>query len=112
MHKIRKELVIVYTSERAEARDLIRGKEGGIGEVLFEANCLIVAAIVEKLVKKLKSSEHVVLLQEEVHNAIAQRRSLHVHFPSFNFFEFAEIKTLIWSMCDCDLKPLKLKRRE
>jgi len=60
------------TSERAEARDEIGREERGIGEVLFEANGLVVVAVVEKLVKKLECGENVILLQQKVHHAIAQ----------------------------------------
>jgi len=60
------------TSERAEARDEIGREERGIGEVLFEANGLVIAAVVEKLVKKLECGENVILLQQKVHHAIAQ----------------------------------------
>ena len=38
-----------------------------------------VATVVEKLMEKLKGSQQVILFQEEVDDAIAQRRSLHVH---------------------------------
>lgn len=67
------------TSERVEASDLIGRELGGIGEELLEANSLIVPAIVEELVKQLECRQQVVLLQQEVHHAIAQRRPLHVH---------------------------------
>jgi hypothetical protein len=62
----------LVTFKRVEARDLIRRKERLIGKVLFKTNSLIVVTIIEKLVKKFKCCEHVVLLQEKVNNAIAQ----------------------------------------
>lgn len=67
------------TSERVEARDEIGREERRIGEVLFETNSLVIAAIVEKLVKKLECGENVVLFQEKVNDAIAERGSLNVH---------------------------------
>jgi hypothetical protein len=62
----------LVTFKRVEARDLIRRKERLIGKVLFKTNSLIVVTIIEKLVKKFKCCEHVVLLQEKIDNAIAQ----------------------------------------
>jgi hypothetical protein len=62
----------LVTFKRVEARDLIRRKERLIGKVLFKTNSLIVVTIIEKLVKKFKCCEHVVLLQEKVNNAIAK----------------------------------------
>lgn len=81
------------TSERVEARDEIGREEIGIGEELFEANGLVVAAIVEKFVKKLECGEKVVLFQQKVHHAIAQRRSLHVHFLSLSLILSHSFKT-------------------
>lgn len=52
---------------------------GGIREELPEADGLGVAAIVEELVEELERRQQVVLLQQEVHRAVAQGRSLHVH---------------------------------
>lgn len=78
IHRHRRERE-VETSERVEARDLIGREFGGIREELLEANGLIVSAIVEELVEKLEGRQQVVLLQKEIHHAIAQRRPLHVH---------------------------------
>lgn len=67
------------TSEGIEASDLIGRELRGIGEQLFEADGLGVAAVVEELVEELERRQQVILLDQEVHHAIAQRRSLHVH---------------------------------
>lgn len=70
------------TSEGIEASDLIGRELRGIGEQLFEADGLGVAAVVEELVEELERRQQVILLDQEVHHAIAQRRSLHVHFST------------------------------
>lgn len=70
------------TSEGIEASDLIGRELRGIGEQLFEADGLGVAAVVEELVEELERRQQVILLDQEVHHAIAQRRSLHVHFTT------------------------------
>lgn len=82
-----------YTSERIEAGDLIGREEGGIGEELLEADGVVVAAVFEKLVEELERREKVVLFQEEVDNAVAQRRSLHVHYSFLLLYsEFSDQK--------------------
>lgn len=68
--------------EGVEAGDLVGREAEGVGEVLLEANGLVVAAIVEQLVEKLEGGEEVVLFQEKVHHAVAQRRTFHLHSHS------------------------------
>lgn len=70
---------IVKTSNRVEARDLIGWELRRVSEEVLESNGLVVSAIVEKLMEQLERREQVVLLQQKIHNAIAQRRPLHVH---------------------------------
>ena len=90
------------TSERVEAGDLVGRELRWIREELLEPNGLVVSAIVEKLVEELERRQEVLLFQQEIHHAVAQRRSLHVHRRSLAptdlrfFFFFARIlKTLI-----------------
>lgn len=65
-------LAIEQTSKRVEAGDLVGRKLSGISEELLEANGLIVATIIEEFVEKLIRREEVILLQQEIDDAIAQ----------------------------------------
>lgn len=76
----------IGSGERVEAGDLVGREAGGVGEVLLEANGLVVAAIVQKFVEKLEGGEKVVLFQQKVHHAVTQRRTLHLHSDLNPFF--------------------------
>lgn len=67
------------TTEGVEAGDEVGREAIGIGEEGLEADGLVVTAVVEELVKELEGGEEIVLVQQEVDYAVAQRRLLHVH---------------------------------
>lgn len=67
------------TTEGVEAGDEVGREAIGIGEEGLEADGLVVTAVVEELVKELEGGEEIVLVQQEVDDAVAQRRLLHVH---------------------------------
>lgn len=69
----------MITSKVVEAGDLIGRELGGIGEELLEANGVDVASIFEELVEEFEGREQVVLLEKEIHDAVAERRFLHIH---------------------------------
>jgi len=79
--------------EGVEAGDVVGREAGGVGEVLLEPNGLVVAAIVEELVEELEGGEEVVLFQKKVHDAVAQRRTLHLH--SHTLTPFSSLPTLV-----------------
>jgi len=80
--------------EGVDAGDLVGREAGGVGEVVLETNRLVLAAIVEELVEELEGGEEVVLFQEKVHDAVAQRRTLHLHHYSLT--PFLSIPTLLF----------------
>ena len=98
----------IRTSRRIEAGDLIRREVSRIGEEGLEANGLRFPSIVEKLVEELKCCQHIVLLQQKVNDAIAQRRSFHVHGNGFaesgHILSQLNEKTIVYSRSPSSLR--------